>query len=98
MIGDYYDRKPTLITEKLAGNIRGCIGIVYDSSRKNYAPNTVLKLDMRLSIQNKQRIIATYKKHKTAEQYVELIYKAKKINWSKIRFPEQYGYIPIPDC
>lgn len=53
MIGDYYDRKPALITDKLAGNIRGCIGVVYDVKRKNYAPNTVLNLDTRLSIQNK---------------------------------------------
>lgn len=95
MIGDYYDRRPALITDKLAGNIRGCIGIVYDSKRKNYAPNTVLNLDMRLSIQNKQRIIATYRKHKTEEQYVELVYKAKKIDWSKIKFPDPYQYITI---
>lgn len=97
MIGDYYDRRPALITDKLAGNIRGCIGLVYDSKRKNYAPNTVLNLDMRLSIQNRQRIIATYRKHKTEEQYTELVYKAKKIDWSKIKFPDSYQYIIIPE-
>lgn len=96
MIGDYTDRRPTLITDKLAGNVRGCVGIVYDSARKNYAPNTVLNLDMRLSIQNRQRIIATYRKHKTEEQYTELVYKAKKIDWSKIKYPATYQYITIP--
>ncbi len=90
MIGDYYDRKPALITDKLAGNVRGCVGVVYDTTRKNYAPNTVLNLDMRLSIQNKQRIIATYRKHKTAARYIELVYKAKKIDWAKIKFPDGY--------
>lgn len=96
MIGDYHDRRPTLITEKLAGNIRGCIGMVYDSTRKNYAPNTVLNLDMRSSIQNKQRIIATYRKHKTDEKYTELVYKAKKVDWSRIKYPDTYSYITIP--
>lgn len=97
MIGDYYDRKPSLITDKLAGNIRGCIGVVYDVKRKNYAPNTVLNLDMRLSIQNKQRIIATYRKHKKAKAYTELVYKAKKVDWSKITYPMPYQYIVLPE-
>ena len=97
MIGDYYDRRPTLITDKLAGNIRGCVGIVYDTKRKNYAPNTILNLDMRLSVTNKQRIIATYRKHKLDKQYTELVYKAKKIDWTKIKYPDPYQYIPISE-
>lgn len=97
MIGDYYDRKPALITEKLTGNIRGCIGVVYDAKRKNYAPNTVLNLDMRLSVQNRQRIIATYRKHKKDAAYTELVYKAKKVNWSKITYPDSYQYIELPE-
>lgn len=97
MIGDYYDRKPALITDKLAGNIRGCIGLVYDNSRKNYAPNTVLNLDMRSAITNQQRIIATYKKHKKDQHYSQLVYKAKGIDWSKIRYPDTYDYIPISE-
>lgn len=63
MIGDYYDRKPVLVTEKLAGNIRGCVGVVYDARRKIYAPNTVLNLDMRSSVRNRQRILLIYQKH-----------------------------------
>lgn len=97
MIGDYHDRKPALITDKLAGNIKGCIGLVYDTGRKNYAPNTVLNLDMRSSVINQQRIIAVYKKHKSDEFYSNLVYKAKKINWSKIKYPDTYDYIPVPE-
>lgn len=96
MIGDYNDSRPTLITDKLAGNVRGCIGIIYDITRRKYAPNTVLNFDMRASIQNRRRIIATYRKYKTDEQYTELVYKAKKIDWSRIKYPDTYQYITIP--
>lgn len=65
--------------------------------RKNYAPTTVLNLDMRLSIQNKQRIIATYRKHKKEEAYTELVYKAKKVDWSKNTYPIPYQHIVLPE-
>lgn len=97
MIGDYRDRKPALITDKLAGNIQGCIGLVYDTGRNNYAPNTVLNLDMRSSVINQQRIIAVYKKHKSDKFYSKLVYKAKNIDWSKIKYPDTYSYIPVPE-
>ena len=73
MIGDYYDRKPVLVTEKLAGNIRGCVGVVYDARRKIYAPNTVLNLDMRSSVRNRQRILLIYQKHKKETEYAKLV-------------------------
>ncbi len=97
MIGDYHDRKPVLVTEKLAGNIRGCIGIVFDAKRNFYVPNTVLNLDMRQSVTDRQRIIATYQKHKSESRYQRLVYKAKKIDWSRVQFPANYTYIPIPE-
>lgn len=102
MIGDYHDRKPALITEKLAGNIRGCIGVTYDYARRNYAPNTVLNLDMRLSVQNRQRIIATYRKMKSEDKYTELVYRARDIDLSSINYPKGFEYLcatvsdPIP--
>ena len=96
MIGDYYDRKPVLVTEKLAGNIRGCVGVVYDARRKIYAPNTVLNLDMRSSVRNRQRILLIYQKHKTETEYTKLVYRAKKIDWNSIRFPKGYEDLPSP--
>lgn len=96
MIGDYYDRKPALITDKLAGNVRGCIGVVYDNNRSNYSPNTVLNLDMRLSVQNRQRIIATYRKRKQDEKYSELVYAAKNIDLLAIQYPDKFKYLNIP--
>lgn len=93
MIGDYYDQKPKLITDKLAGNVRGCIGVVYDTVRESYFPNTVLNLDMRHSVRNQQRIIATYRKSKKESKYAELVYRANKIDLSSVKYPEPFQYL-----
>ena len=97
MIGDYNARRPALFTEKLVGGIRACVGFVYDRSRKCYVPNTVLNIDMRDNITNRLRIIATYRKNRKDDQYYEVVYKAKKIDWTKIKFPKEYEYLPRPE-
>lgn len=97
MIGDYYDRRPTLITEKLAGDIRGCIGFVYDQKIGCYTPNTILNIDMRDSIINRQRVIATYCKMKKDKQYSELVYKARKVDWANVKYPTKYSYIQLQE-
>lgn len=96
MLGDYHDRRPALITDKLVGNIRCCIGFVYNDGLHTYVPNTVLNTDMRDSIQNKQRILAIYRKPRSEVRYSELIYQAKKIDWSRVRLPAAYSYLPLP--
>lgn len=58
MVGDFSARTPVLVTEKLAGNIKGCIGFIYDDRKHFYVPNTVLNLDIRTYISNQQRVIA----------------------------------------
>ena len=95
MIGDYHDRRPALITEKLAGNIRGCIGFKFDPQLACYVPNTVLNIDIRDSVTNSQRIIATYCKNKQDTQYSQLVYKAKKIDLTSVRYPEEFSYLQL---
>ena len=97
MIGDYSARRPALFTEKLVGNVRACVGFVYDRSRECYVPNTILNIDMRDNITNRLRIIVTYRKNKKDERYSEVVYKAKKIDCSKIKFPKGYEYLTISD-
>lgn len=96
MIGDFTNRHPALFTEKLAGNERACVGFTFDKGLGCYAPNTVLKLDMRDEISNRQRIIAAYRKRKDDVQYSELVYKAKKVEWTKVKYPEAFAYIQVP--
>lgn len=96
MVGDYHARKPALFTEKLVGGVRACVGFVYDKERMCYVPNTVLNIDMRDNIANRLRIIVTYKKDRKEKQYSEIVYTAKNIDWSKIKFLQGYEYLPRP--
>lgn len=97
MVGDFNDRRPALFTDKLAGNERACVGFKFDKDIECYAPNTVLKLDMRDVISNRQRIISAYWKKKDDPQYCDLVYKAKKVDWSKVRYPKEFAYITLPE-
>lgn len=93
MVGDFSARTPVLVTEKLAGGVKGCIGFVYDTKYRFYVPNTVLNLDIRTYITNQQRIIATFRKQKNDDAYQEIVYLAKKIDWEHLRFPELHVYL-----
>lgn len=93
MIGSYASTKPKLYTEKLAGGTKACVGFVLDAITKGYVPNTVLKEDIRNHVNDYVRVIAIYRKNKTEEKYRELTYRAKKVDWSSIKYPDPYGYI-----
>lgn len=93
MVGDYSLRAPLLVTEKLAGGVRGCMGFVFDKKTGYYVPNTILNLDIRTYISNQVRVIATFRKNKDEEKYSEIVYKAKKLDWSQIKFPTEYTYL-----
>jgi hypothetical protein len=97
MSGDYNLRKPVLVTEKLAGGVRGCVGFIYDDSLKCYIPNTVLNEDIRLNIKNQQRVILAYRKNIPNERYEERVYSAKKIDWGKVELPQGYEYLSLPE-
>jgi hypothetical protein len=97
MAGDYFSRKPVLVTEKLAGGVKGCVGFVFDKSLKCYVPNTVLNEDIRFNIRERQRVILAYKKDIKQKEYKERVYQAKKINWNTIELPEGYKYLPLPE-
>lgn len=98
MVGDFSARTPVLVTEKLAGDVKGCIGFVYDTKYRFYVPNTVLNLDIRTYITNQQRLIATFRKQKNDDVYQEIVYLAKKIDWEHLRFPEPHAYLQKLIC
>lgn len=97
IVGDFSARTPVLVTDKLVGGVKGCIGFVYERTTGFYAPNTVLNLDIRTYISNQLRIIATYRKKKTDRGYEEIVYAAKKIDWEKIKYPQGFEDLPKPD-
>ena len=61
MLGDFNHQAPRLVTEKLLGGQRACIGFVTDSSSGQFVPNTVLNLDIRDVIQNNRRVLAVFR-------------------------------------
>lgn len=93
MVGDFSARTPVLVTEKLAGSVKGCMGFVFDEKSGYYAPNTVLNLDIRTYLTNQLRIVATFRKKKREDAYSEIVYAAKKINTRELRLPDKYTYL-----
>lgn len=93
IIGDYNSSKPRLYTEKIVGGIHACMGFIFDSEMSEYVPNTVIKEDIRDLTANEVRVIAVYRKPACAKQYEEITYKAKKVDWVSIKYPEEYQYL-----
>lgn len=95
MVGPFTGSKFDLYTDKLAGNVSACIGFVA-SKNDGYVPNTLLNVDIRQACNEPLRVIAAYRKNCCAAEYHDLVYKAKKITWSDIRYPDEYLYIEKP--
>lgn len=95
MIGDYDQHSPKLITEKLAGNIQGCMGFVLSSSGK-YIPNTILKGRTDDFTKKTDRVLLIYRKKSTDSKYQEIVRIAKKVDWNIISFPDNYPDLPMP--
>lgn len=77
MISTYNGERPKLYTEKLAGNIRGCLGLV--KSGNYYVPNTVLNTDIRDEGINPQRVLFIMQKGTKDKFYKDITYTAKKV-------------------
>ena len=93
MMGDYNSAKPKLYTEKLAGNVKGCMGFREDASTGNYVPDTVLNEDIRNYIQNQTRVIAVFRTSPQSVVFDEITYVAKDMDLSMIQFPKEYQQV-----
>lgn len=96
MIGDYNASKPLLYTEKLAGSVKACVGLIRDPNTGLFLPNTMLQEDLRRNVHGYVTVIATYRKKQSDETYQELTYAAKKVDWSRVELPAPYAYISLP--
>lgn len=90
MMGSYCGNNINLKTDKLAGNVRGCIGFIKDkTNKKYYVPNTVLKEDIRNIIKRPySRVIAIYSKNYNEDKYKQLLFLSKNININTSDFPD----------
>ena len=91
--GYYYwgeNNMAKMLRSKLFGYINNL-----DQDMQQYVPNTVVKEDIRELTAKTLRVIAVYRKDLTAPIYEELTFKAKKIDFSTIDFPERFGYLKL---
>ncbi len=97
MVGNYKSIHPKLYTEKVAGGEKAYVGFVKDAVSNEYVPNTVVKEDIRNSVYDYVRVIAAYRKNQCETMYYERVYLAGKVDWSKIRYPDVFSYLPKPE-
>ncbi len=93
MIGDYNSYNPKLITDKLVGGEKACIGFVTTGNKKRYIPNTLLKGDIRNYVSKTARVIAIFRKYKSENLYTEITYKASKVDLKEINLPKDFAYL-----
>lgn len=90
MLGAFTDRGPKLFTERVVGNICGCMGFVEDKRTKLNVPNTVLKKDIRdVTAFPLQKVYAVFSKDYLDEKYVRLDKLDKSINLQEHFFSEE---------
>lgn len=94
IIGDFNSSSPKLYTEKIVGNVRACMGFVYDAKLGKMVPNTAIKEDARNLVKSSwARVVATFRKDTTSDHYEEIVYKAKKVDLKDLCFPNEYRYL-----
>lgn len=69
MIGNFSGTGDFLYTEKLAGNVRGCMGFCLGDRTPYYSPNTVLRADVRNLTEKPRKLLAVYAKPMTQATY-----------------------------
>jgi hypothetical protein len=90
MIGEFTDKGPKLFTEKVAGNVCGCIGFVQDRNTKLNVPNTLLKKDIRdVTAQPVYKVFAVISKHYTDDKYSYIAKLDKSIGLKECQFAEK---------
>lgn len=94
MIGEFIGNNLFLKTEKVAGNVNACMGVVKNNSLENiYVPNTILKEDIRKITNEKNKIIGIMKKGINEGLYEEVTY--LKNNYEVIQILKGGGFAEV---
>lgn len=72
IIGDYSSSNIYLYSEKMVGNIIGCLGFI--KAGRYYICNTTLKVDIRKLITSNKRIVCILSKQINENKYKEISY------------------------
>lgn len=86
MTGYYNGNYVNLQTERIVGNVRACLGFIYDKELGYYIPNTALKEDCRNVIAGSPfKIVAILKKPNNTKYYTEMCYGKPDIDFEMIK-------------
>lgn len=97
MIGSSSGGGNRLYTERLAGNVRGCMGFVLGDEAPCYSPNTVLKEDIRNMVIKPQKLLAVYGKPLGPGLYPHAPIKtAKELRGKALSWPPQIECLIAP--
>lgn len=94
MMGNFNNSHPLLYTEKLVGGVKWALGFRDVTGTGDYVPDTLLEGDIRDNIKDSYRIIATYIKGTDESVFSQIIYRAKKIDCDKLKYPDDWGSLP----
>lgn len=87
-VDDFDGKRCSLKTEKLVGNIRCTMGFVKELSGF-FAPNTLLKADIRDEIIKIHQLMAVYMKTIKDERYNRLCYVAKPLDPEQVKWNKE---------
>lgn len=94
MMGNFNNSHPLLYTEKLVGGVKWALGFRDVTGTGDYVPDTLLEGDIRDNIKDSYRIIATYIKGADESVFSQIIYRAKKIDYDKLKYPDDWDSLP----
>ena len=90
MIGNYNNSKVDLYTEKVAGTVSACLGLIQKGNDNIFIPNSVLNEDIRTLIPKPHgKIYAIFKKKIGESYYTKLTYQKNKLEITRKCLPKE---------
>ena len=85
--GDYNNRRPYLIADKLIGNVNFCLGLLQAEGKSYYVPASTLLEDIKKLTDLPSQVLAVLSKGKE-EKYSTIRHVAKGLNLRKLHIPD----------
>ncbi len=86
--GDYNNRRPYLIADKIIGNVNFCLGLLLDEKKKYYVPASTLLEDIKKITNAPSQVLAIFSKGKDERIYKKVRHVAKGLNLNNVKLPE----------
>lgn len=85
--GDYSNRRPYLIADKLIGNVNFCLGLLQAEEKNYYVPASTLLEDIKKFTDSPSQVLAIFSKEHGEGKYSTIRYVAKGLDLRKLHIP-----------